>query len=101
MSDAPPTNVLIVAIEDGRWGAARLPAALAGAGLRVAALCAAGNPLAVTRHIEHRFDLPAGRSSRRMADRIAAAIAAWRPALIVPADEQVVALLHFLVRKGP
>ncbi len=101
MNTHPDMNILIVAIESGRWGPARLPRELARAGLSVAALCPAGNPLAASGSIAHHFDLPAGRSARRLAAALAEAIDAWRPRLIVPADEQVVALLHALVRRGP
>ena len=94
-------DVLIVAIETGRWGPARLPHALKTAGLTVAALCPADNAIAATDFLDRHYALPASRSARPLAKALAAAIRDCRPALIVPADEQTVALLHSFVRKGP
>ena len=94
-------QILIVAIEAGRWGPSRLPAAFRAAGLSVAALCPDDNALAATDYLDCHFSLPPSRSSQRMAQALANAIASCRPQLIVPGDEQVVALLHALVRQGP
>ena len=94
-------RILIVAIEAERWGPARLPQALRAAGVAVAALCPRNNPLAASGYLDRCYVLSETRSSGRMAAQLAAAIASWSPQLIVPADEQVVALLHALVRHGP
>jgi hypothetical protein len=94
------TDVLIVAIEAGRWGPARLPRSLQQAGLTVAALCPGDNPLAATRYLDRLYDLPDTRSCRRMASRLARAIENCRPRLIVPGDERTVAFLQSLVRLG-
>ena len=94
-------DILIVAIETGRWGPARLPRALKDAGLTVAALCPADNAVAATDFLDRHYDLPVTRSGRRLAAALADAMQDCRPRLIVPADEQVVALLHALVRRGP
>ncbi len=94
-------DILIVAIETGRWGPARLPRALKDAGLSVAALCPADNALAATDFLDRHFNLPVTRSGRRLTAALADAMRDCRPRLIVPADEQVVALLHAIVRRGP
>lgn len=92
-------DILIVAMEEGRWGPARLPGALARAGLSVAALCPDHNALAASDHVAHRFRLPPTRSSRRLFRALSEAIESCRPRLVIPADEQVVALLHAFVRQ--
>jgi D-alanine-D-alanine ligase-like ATP-grasp enzyme len=94
-------KILMVAIEAGRWGPSRLPREFKAAGVPVAALCPADNALAATRFLDRYYPLPATRSSRRVARHLAAAIADWQPQLLVPADEQTVAMLHALVRRGP
>ena len=99
MVTSPNIDVLIVAIEAGRWGPARLPRTLRQAGLSVAALCPRDNPLAATRHIARLYALPNTHSCRQMAGRLAHAIADCRPRLIVPADERTVAFLQTLVRR--
>ncbi len=94
-------DILIVAIEEGRWGPARLPRALKEAGLSVAALCPDGHVVAATDYLDRHYALPVTRSSRKMAAALAQAMRDCQPKLVVPADEQVVALLHALVRRGP
>ena len=93
-------GVLIFAIEAGRWGPARLPEVLKRAGLSVAALCPANNALGATEFLDAYFCLPATRSSKRLAKALADSIRRCRPQLIIPGDEQVVALLHAFVRQG-
>jgi hypothetical protein len=99
-TDGQPRRILIVAIEVGRWGPARLPHSLEAAGFRVAALCPPGNPLAATQFIDRLYPLCRSRSAVRLAKSIGDAIASWRPHLVVPADEQIVVLLQALVRQG-
>ena len=91
-------DILIFAIEAGRFGPARLPQSLAKAGLSVSALCAGDNILAHSRFLTHHFELAPTRSARRLARALVEAIAICEPALVIPADEQVVVLLHSLVR---
>jgi hypothetical protein len=98
--DGRSRRILIIAIEAGRWGPARLPQCLEAAGFRVGVLCPHGNPLAATRYIDRFYPLPRSRSSIRLAESIDDAVASWRPHLIIPADEQVIALLQALVRQG-
>lgn len=94
--DAPA--ILMVAFEDGRCGPARLPRPLAAAGFRVSALCPADNVLAATCHLDRHFPLEDVRSAHRVATRLAAAMAATRPVLVVPCDERAVACLQAIVR---
>lgn len=93
-------NILIIAMEAGRWGPVRLAKPLGEAGFQVASLCSDDNPLARTRFVDRRFTLAGGRSSRRLEADLARAMRDWRPRLVIPADEQVVAWLHALVRNG-
>ena len=88
-TDGRPRRILIVAIEAGRWGPARLPHCLEAAGFRVAALCPRSNPLATTRYVDRLYRLCHSRSSVRLAKCIDDAVASWRPHLVVPADEQL------------
>lgn len=90
--------ILMVAFEAGRCGPARLPQPLAAAGFRVAALCPAGDALAATCHLHRHFPLDDVRSDHRVATRLAAAMAAIRPVLVIPCDERAVACLQALVR---
>lgn len=91
-------NILIIAFEAGRWGPARLVKPLTEAGFQVAALCPADNALAQTRFLSRLFPLGDVRSSRHVEQRLAIAMHTWRPRLIIPADERVVACLHALLR---
>ena len=93
-------NILIVAFEAGRWGPARLVKPLVAAGFSVAALCPTDNAVARTGFLDRHFPLRSVKSSRHIEARLAEAMAAWQPDLIVPADERVVACLHALVRRA-
>ena len=93
-------DVLIVVIEAGRFGPARLPQVLSQAGLEVAALCPGDNLLAKSQFLKRQFELPPYRSLRLLARSLAQTIAECQPRFIIPGDEQVVALLHRLVRLG-
>ncbi len=90
----------MIAFDGGRWGAARLVKPLHDAGFRVAALCPSGNSLARTGYLDQYFALTDVRSSRRFESRLAEIMGIWKPLLIVPADERVVACLHAVVRKA-
>jgi len=93
-------TILLIGFEDLRWGTVRLAQPLRGAGFRLAALCPVGNPLAKSRFVERHFPIANVRNLRRIEASLATAMRDWAPALIVPADEQVVACLHAIVR-GP
>jgi hypothetical protein len=92
-------NILLVGFDSQRWGSARLVKALNAAGFRVAALCAHDNPLAKTRYLDQHYPLRDVLSSRHFESRLAQAMDDWKPELIVPADERVVACLHALIRR--
>lgn len=96
--DAP--MILMVAFEAGRSGPARLPKSLAAAGFRVAVLCPADNALAATHFCDLRFPLDDVLNSHRVARRLAAAMDATRPTLVIPCDERAVACLQALVLGG-
>lgn len=87
-------DILIFAIEAGRFGPARLPQNLQAMGLSVATLCPQDNVLGLSEHASHRFTLPRTRSAPRMARALADAIRQAKPRLIIPADEQAVVLMH-------
>ncbi len=90
-------DVLIFAMEAGRYGPARLPQTLESAGLRVAALCPLDNVLSHTDHVSATYRLPSTRSGARLVRRLAAVVGECRPALVIPGDEQAVALLHHAI----
>jgi hypothetical protein len=94
-------NILMIAFEAGRWGSARLVKPLAAAGFEVAVLCPADNPLAATRFIARHFPLDDVHSSRRFEAQLAEIMLAWRPMLVIPADESTVACLHAVLRQPP
>ena len=93
--------LLMVSFDARRCGPARLPEGLAAAGFRVSALCTPEDPLAATRHLHRHFPLADTRSARHVAARLARALAATRPVLVIPCDERAVACLQALVRRGP
>jgi hypothetical protein len=93
-------NVLIIAFDDDRWGPVRLMKPLKAAGFRVATLSPAGNPIARSRYLDRHFIVGDVRSSRHLERRLAKAMATWRPRLIIPADERVVAWLHAVVARA-
>ena len=90
-------NILIAAIDDERWGPARLPKFMQAAGFRIAALCSPANPLAHTKYLDRRFDLPDSRSKRRFSSALRSAMQKWQPQLVIPADEIVVAMLQSIL----
>jgi hypothetical protein len=89
----------MVGFDSQRWGSARLVKALDAAGFRVAALCEHDNPLAKTRYLDKHYPLRDVLSSRHFELRLAKAMEDWKPELVIPADERVVACLHALVRR--
>ncbi len=87
-------DILIFAIEDGRFGPARLPKMFDEAGLKVAALCPADNLLAQSAFLSTLHRLPASRNIRAIAQALAGAIQQSPVKLIIPGDEQAVILLQ-------
>jgi Carbamoyl-phosphate synthase L chain, ATP binding domain len=92
-------NVLMIAQEEGRWGPSRLMAPLSMEGFRLAALCPNSNPISQSSHCLLHFNLPSIQSWRKFVKSLTEAFEKWRPRLIIPCDEQIVALLHFIVRR--
>jgi D-alanine-D-alanine ligase-like ATP-grasp enzyme len=90
-------DILVFAIEDGRFGPARLPQMLHKAGLSVAALCPADNILAQSGFLDAHHVLPKSRNIRVIAKALAAAITKAPPKLVIPGDEQAVILLQGFV----
>jgi Carbamoyl-phosphate synthase L chain, ATP binding domain len=89
----------MVAQEAGRWGPARLMAPLTQAGFRLAVLCPASNPIGHSSHSHMQFDLPKIQSWKKFVKILSDAFEQWRPRLIIACDEQIVAMLHFVVRR--
>ncbi len=93
------TNILMIALEPGRWGPARLIFPLSESGFHIAVLCPSENPINKSSHISKHYDLPYIKSWRRFAGQLCRVVATWRPDLILPCDERVIAALHFIIRK--
>ena len=91
-------DILIFAIEAGRFGPARLPQNLESVGLRVGTLCSDDNVLAKTHHATRHYRLPSSRAAPQLARALADALAHSGAKLLIPADEQAVALLHSFMR---
>jgi Carbamoyl-phosphate synthase L chain, ATP binding domain len=92
-------NVLMIAQEEGRWGPSRLMAPLSIEGFRLAALCPDSNPICHSSHCLLHFNLPTIQSWRKFVKILVEAFEKWHPRLIIPCDEQIVAVLHFIVRR--
>ena len=95
-----PVDILIFAIEAGRYGPARLPQNLESVGLRVATLCPVDNVLAHTDHVQTAYHLPPTRNAARLARALTEVVAECQPRLVIPADEQAVVLLHGFIGGG-
>ncbi|EGD59388.1 hypothetical protein Y88_1543 [Novosphingobium nitrogenifigens DSM 19370] len=93
-------TILLFAIEPGRSGPARLPQNLMTAGLGVTIVCPTDNPLYHTASCDHRVALPHTKSGWRMARILDKAVRTTRTRMIIPADEQALALLR-AVLDGP
>jgi D-alanine-D-alanine ligase-like ATP-grasp enzyme len=93
------SRILMIADDTERWGPARLPEPLREAGLEVAALCAPGNPLNHSSFLSRRYDLKKLKSWRAFGTSLAAAMTDWKPDLIIPCDELVVAMLHYFLKR--
>lgn len=91
-------HILIMSMEAGRFGPARLPEALAAHDVTVSILCPADNLLTASRFIARHFPLPRAHSIRILARAVSHAVLAGRVDFIVPGDEQAVILLQTLAR---
>ncbi len=92
------SKVLMIAVETGRWGPARLISPLTEAGFEIAVLCPTSNLISKSSHVKCFFELPELKSWRQFAKSLNAVLANWQPTLILPCDEQVIAALHFIIR---
>ena len=93
-------RVLMIAIENGRWGPARLPQSLTEAGFEVAVMCPPDNPIAYSSFVKKTFEVIELKSWRKFGRMLQRAMNDWKPDLIMPCDEPIVAMLHHLIRKG-
>ncbi len=93
------SKVLMIAVETGRWGPARLIAPLTEAGFEIAVFCPSSNLISKSSHVKRFFELRELKSWRQFAKSLNAALEAWQPTLIMPCDEQVIAALHFVIRR--
>ncbi len=93
------SKVLMIAFEVGRWGPARLIAPMTEAGFQIAVLCPTENLICKSSHVKHFFELRELKSWRRFTKSLVAALNEWQPELILPCDEQVIAAIHFIIRR--
>jgi biotin carboxylase len=93
-------RILLIAIDKTRFGMSRLPKGLRRAGFEVGVFCSAENLLAKTQFSDQRFYLSPTKSSQKLLRQLAQVLQQWRPTLIVPGDETVVAFLHDLICKS-
>ncbi len=91
-------RILMIAHETERWGPARLPQPLAQAGVEVAVFCSQQNPLNHSNFAARHYELEGLKSSRRFAQALGRVMADWKPDLVIPCDEPIVAMLHFLLK---
>jgi Carbamoyl-phosphate synthase L chain, ATP binding domain len=91
-------RILMVAEETERWGPARLPQPLAEAGLEIAVLCSEDNPLHHSSFVSRHFMLEPLKTTQNFGQSFGAAMAEWKPDLVLPCDEPVVAMLHNLLK---
>ena len=98
MSRTGPVDILLFSVELGRYGPPRLPECLARAGLRVAALCDAGDLLAASCHLQSCTVLPISRTLGGLGGALCRTIATLRPRLVIPGDEQAVMIMQTLTR---
>lgn len=92
-------RILMLALRDDWLGPPRLAAALAAAGLEVAALCPDEGPLTVSRHlaVRHRFN----RAQPPSLELLQTALLDGPPARVLPMDDAAVLLLRRLVQLKP
>ena len=93
-------NILFVGMDIERYGAARLVKPLAAAGFGLAALCPDDHPVAHSSHLARHFPLRDIHSSQAIGSRLAEAMRAWQPRLIIPCGEPCIAALQAFVRAG-
>jgi hypothetical protein len=92
-------RILMIARDGERWGPARLPEPLTMAGIEVAALCPADNPLCQSSFISCHYILDKPQSWRAFGRKIGMVMADWKPDLVIPCDELVVVMLHYFLKR--
>lgn len=97
MAAAP--RVLLLALRDDWLGPPRLAAALAAAGLEVAAICPDEGPLAASRYLSQRH--PFSRRQPPSLDQLMAAFRDGAPRRVLPMDDAAVLLLRRLTLLQP
>lgn len=90
-------TVLLWALEPGRSGPARLPQYLQTAGILVVIASPVDNTLYHTSACKHRFAIPHTKSGWRLAHALDTIVRRTRPTLIIPADEQALAMLRAIM----
>jgi hypothetical protein len=91
-------RILMIANDNERWGPARLPEPLSKAGVEVAVLCPADNPLSQSSFVNRHYSLDKLQSWRTFGRRFGAVMAEWKPDFIIPCDEMVVVMLHYFLK---
>jgi Carbamoyl-phosphate synthase L chain, ATP binding domain len=91
-------RVLMIADDNNRWGPARLPESLAKAGVEVAVLSATANPISHSSFVARSYSMEKLQSWRKFGKVLGSVMADWKPDLILPCDELVVAMLHHLLK---
>jgi D-alanine-D-alanine ligase-like ATP-grasp enzyme len=92
-------RILMIANDDERWGPARLPEPLRGAGVEVAALCGTENPLRWSSFLARHFPLDKLVSWRSFGKTLGKTLSDWQPDLLIPCDEVVVVMLHHFLKR--
>jgi biotin carboxylase len=92
-------SILLIAFEAGRWGPARLPENLSDNGLVVDVLCLADNAIAHSSFARHRSYFKNTNTLKHIRQRLCAALDLAQPHIVMPADDQVVAALHAILRQ--
>jgi Carbamoyl-phosphate synthase L chain, ATP binding domain len=93
------TKMLMIALEPGRWGPSRLLSPLTDVGFEIAVFCPSSNPIRQSSHVARHFELPNLKSWRVFTKQLNNALNDWQPTIIMPCDEQVIAAIHFIIRR--
>jgi Carbamoyl-phosphate synthase L chain, ATP binding domain len=92
-------RILMIAADDNRWGPVRLPQPLSESGVEVAVLCTANNPLRQSSFAARTYSLDQLKSWRKFGKKLGSVMSDWKPDLILPCDELVVAMLHYFLKR--
>lgn len=89
----------MIANDSERWGPARLPEPMSKADVEVAVLCPTDNPLSQSSFASRHYSLDKLQSWRTFGLAFGKAMTDWKPDLVVPCDEMVVAMLHYFLKR--